>query len=203
MKKPLLLFFIPMAIVMGIYSSLVFLKPAPIQLQAATWLGESSRPLPEFELTDHNNKAVNNDSLKGKWHLLFFGYTNCPDICPDTLQVLANMMPLIKDKQVLDRLQITFISVDPERDDLEKMKAYVTYFHESFLSARTELEKLRPLTKTLGIYHSIDKTDKGEYQVAHSGVLTLIDPQGQFSGLFSSPHDSNKIAHDLTALING
>jgi len=81
-------------------------------------------------------------------------------------------------------------------------KAYVTYFHDSFLSARSELETLKPLTEALGIFHSVEQTENGEYQVQHSGVLTLIDPAGRFSGLFSSPHDSAQIAHDLTALIN-
>jgi len=201
-KKPLLFFFIPLAIVLGVYSALMWFKPTPIQLQAATWLGEQARPLPAFSLLDHNQTAFNNESIAGKWHLLFFGYTNCPDICPDTLQILANTMDLIKDKKVTDKLQITFITIDPERDDLEKMKAYVTYFHDSFLSARSELETLKPLTEALGIFHSVEQTENGEYQVQHSGVLTLIDPAGRFSGLFSSPHDSARIAHDLTALIN-
>lgn len=202
MNKPLIII-TSLAIVLGFASAFFLLKPKPVQLQAVTWLGEQAKPLPAFELTDHNNKAFNNETIKGKWNLMFFGYTNCPDICPDTLTMLVNMVDQIKDENVLDQLQITFISVDPERDSQEKMKAYVTYFNKDFMSARADIDSVNTLTDATGILHYIVKSKDGDvYEVAHSGSLILVDPQARFSGVFSSPHDSSKIAHDLTALIN-
>lgn len=185
-------------------SSMLLLKPEPIELQAATWFGDQARPLPAFNLTDHNGNAFNQQSIKGKWQLMFFGYTNCPDICPDSLQTLSNMMSAISDESVKQKLQITFITVDPERDDLAKMKAYVSYFNPSFMSARGEMDELYSLTDALGVPHYISKSkDATRYEVSHSGVLTLIDPEGRYTGIFSTPHDSAKIAHDLSVLING
>lgn len=204
MKKPLIVVSVLTAIALGFSSSLLWFKREPVELQAATWLGEQAKPLPEFELTDHHGSSFNKQNMAGKWHLLFFGYTNCPDICPDTLSMLAGMDSLIKDEDVKNQLQLTFISVDPDRDNLEKMKTYVTYFNKSFVSARGDINQVNTLTDALGILHYIVKSTDGEvYDVAHSGALTLIDPEGRFAGLFSSPHDSAKIAHDLTLLING
>jgi protein SCO1/2 len=201
-NKPLIII-TSLAIVLGFASALFLLKPKPVQLQAVTWLGEQAKPLPVFELIDHNNKPFNNETIKGKWQLMFFGYTNCPDICPDTLTMLVNMVDQIKDEKVLEQLQITFISVDPERDSMEKMKAYVTYFNKDFMSARAEIDSVNTLTDATGILHYIVKSkDEDVYEVAHSGSLILVDPQSRFTGVFSSPHDSSKIAHDLTALIN-
>jgi protein SCO1/2 len=173
-------------------------------LQAATWFGDQARALPAFELTDHHGQAFNPTSMKGKWHLLFFGYTHCPDICPDTLQILSNTVKQIDDPEVLENLQITFVSVDPDRDSLELTRQYVTYFNPLFVSARGPIEKVNVLTEALGVLHYIDKSkDPVNYLVAHSGVLTLIDPEGRYSAVFSSPHDSAGIAHDLTAIITG
>lgn len=204
MKKPLALLSILAAIGLGVAISMVWFKPKPVELEALTWLGPQAIPLPAFELTDHHGNAFNNATFNNKWHLLFFGYTNCPDICPDSLQMLANMMALIKDESVRKQLQITFISVDPDRDTQDKMKAYVTYFNKDFLSARGDLDEVNKLTDALGILHYISKTaDEENYEVAHSGSLILINPQGKFTGVFSSPHDSNKIARDLTRIIQG
>ena len=84
MKTPLIIITV-FAIVLGSASAILLFKPEPVQLLTVTWLGDQAKPLPAFELTDHNNKPLNNETIKGKWHLLFFGYTNCPDFCPTTL----------------------------------------------------------------------------------------------------------------------
>ena len=201
--KKLIIVAAGLAIVLGFATALWLLKPKPVQLQAITWLGDQAKPLPAFALNDHNGQPFTDQTLKGRWNLLFFGYTNCPDICPDTLQMLSNMVAQINDPEVIKQLQITFISVDPERDTPDKMKTYVTYFNKDFNSARAELDEVNKLTDALGILHYIVKSSDGSvYEVAHSGALTLIDPQGRFIGVFSTPHDSAKIAHDLSAIIN-
>ncbi len=202
MKKSYLLIAV-LATVLGFSAALWLLKPQPVPLQAITWFGEQAKPLPAFELTDQNGNAFNPDTLKGRWQLLFFGYTNCPDICPDTLQMLANMVAQIKDPEVLEQLQITFITVDPQRDQLDKMKSYVTYFNADFNSARGPMDELNKLTNQLGILHHIDRSEDGsKYEVAHSGALALIDPRARYIGVFSTPLDSGKIAHDLSTIIN-
>ncbi|MDJ0832633.1 MAG: SCO family protein [Gammaproteobacteria bacterium] len=204
MKKNLLPMIAVLALTLGVASAVWLLRPQPIQLQAATWLGEQAKPLPTFALTDHNNQAFTNDSIRDKWHLLFFGYTHCPDICPDTMQTMANMLQQIDNPQLQEKLQLVFVSVDPERDDLERMKTYVTYFHPDILSASADINEVTRLTDALGIHHRINRIgDEQDYLVEHSGALVLLTPQAHFGGVFMAPHDSGKIAHDLTALIQG
>jgi protein SCO1/2 len=203
LKKPIFIFSILIAMALGFAISLQWFKPAPIKLEALSWLGEQAIPLPEFELLDHYRQPFNQQTIKGKWHLLFFGYTNCPDICPDTLQTLQSMVKEIKNPEVLQQLQVTFVSVDPKRDDLEKLKTYVTYFNKDFLSVRGELEQVNKLTDALGILHYISNPDDEHYEVSHSGNLILINPTGQFTGVFSPPLDSGEIARDLSKIIQG
>lgn len=204
MKNPLFLSSIAIALLLGMATALVFLNPAPVQLQAATWFGEQARPLPEFELQDHSGQAFNPSTLQGKWQLLFFGYTHCPDICPDTLQMLTRSMQQISQPQVLENLQISLVSVDPERDSRDNLRDYVTYFDPRFKGVRGEMDEINKLTDALGILHYITKSDDGStYEVAHSGVLTLINPEGRYTAVFNTPHDPGKIAADLTTLIQG
>ena len=201
MNKYLISFISVLALVL--VTALWWLKPQPIVLQSATWLGEQAKPLPAFSLTDHFNQPFTHDSIRGKWHLLFFGYTHCPDICPDTLQMMANMLQQLPDPGLREKLQPVFITVDPQRDDLATMKTYVNYFHPDILSAGAEIEQVNRLTSALGIHHRINQTaDEKDYLVEHSGALILLSPDARFSAVFMAPHDSGKIADDLTALIN-
>ena len=202
MKKILILVTLAVAVALGFSAARLWLKPQPIELEAATWFGDQARKLPAFELTDHNHKAFNNRSLQGKWTLMFFGYTHCPDICPDTLQVLADTMRQIDNEAIRQQLQIVFISVDPERDTLDAMKAYVGYFNPAFLSATADIEQVKLLTDAVGVLHYIVKSDEDDrYEVAHSAVMPLIDPKGRYTAIFSAPHNSEMIAADLKRLI--
>lgn len=202
MKKILILVTLAVAVALGFSVAKLVLKPPPVELDVATWFGDQARKLPAFGLTDHNRQAFNNRSLQGKWTLMFFGYTHCPDICPDTLQVLADTMRQIDNEAIRQQLQIVFISVDPERDTLDAMKAYVGYFNPAFLSATADIDQVNVLTEALGILHYIVKTeDTDRYEVAHSAVIPLIDPEGRYTAIFNAPHDSEMIASDLKRLI--
>jgi len=138
----------------------------PIALEAGTWFGEQARALPEFELTDHNNRKLTRARFDGKWNLIFFGFTHCPDICPVSLQAMSQMMEAIDDPDVADALQVFFVSVDPDRDRPEILKTYVTYFNPDFIGATAPLADLRPLTRSLGIAHAIrGKTDGSDHRI--------------------------------------
>ena len=100
-------------------------------------------------------------------------------------------------------LEIAFISVDPARDTPEVLKSYVEYFNEDFIAATASQEVLGNLTKSLGVAYFVDKNNPAQqdYEVGHSSGFLLINPQAAFSGLFSAPHDSRKIANDLSKII--
>jgi len=192
-----------LALIGGFSISWFLSNNKPVELEVGTWFGDQARALPEFELLDHNNQLLTRSSLEGKWSLIFFGYTHCPDICPASMQTMSDMIAAIDDPDVLDAVQVYFVSVDPERDRPEILAAYVTYFNASFIGATAALEKLTPLTRSLGIAHEI--RNKGEsstdYDVDHSSAIVLINPQAEFAGLFGAPHDAQAMARDLTRIV--
>lgn len=191
------------ALIGGFAVSWVISSNKPVELEAGLWFGDQARALPEFELVDHNRNTLDRNSLKGKWSLMFFGYTHCPDICPVSMQTMSDMVKAIEDPDVVKELSIYFVSVDPERDTPEILASYVTYFNPDFTGATAENEKLTPLTRSIGIAHQIrNKTDDNpEYDVDHSSAIVLINPQAEFAGLFGAPQDALVMARDITRII--
>ena len=174
-------------------------------LEVITLLGDEAKALPEFELVDHNNQALVNTHLQGKWNLMFFGYTHCPDVCPTTLSEVSRVFNALNDSQVRDKLNVYFVSVDPERDNPEHLAKYMSYFNPEFIGATADIHKLKILTSALGISHRIKKKSDSDinYTVSHSGFVVLIDPQVRYSGLyFSSPKDVEAVARDINRLVN-
>lgn len=192
-----------LALIGGFSISWVISSNKPIELETGLWFGEQARALPEFELVDHDGQALNRTSLTGKWSLMFFGYTHCPDICPASLQTMSDMVKAIADPDVVDALRVYFVSVDPERDNSEVLASYVTYFNPDFTGATAITEKLNLLTRSLGIAHVIRNKVEGNpsYDVDHSSAIVLINPKAEFAGLFSAPHDALAMARDLTRIV--
>ena len=191
------------ALVLGFGGSWYFQSSKPIKLEVGRWYGDQAKTLADFELRDQNNQPLGIEQLKGKWNLLYFGFTHCPDICPISLQAMADMMEAIDDKQVRDDIRVTFVSVDPDRDTPALLKTYVEYFNPSFVGATAPLPELKKLTTSIGIAHKLkkDSDDQTSYLVTHSGAIVLLNPQGELSGLFSAPHDALAMARDMTEII--
>ena len=203
MNKSSIVFIALIALAVGFGASWYVADNRPIELESGLWFGEQARALPDFELTDHNGKTLDPERLVDEWSLLFFGYTQCPDICPISLQTLADMMKTIDDPHVRDRIQVYFVSVDPERDTPELMSRYVTYFNPDFIGATTAMEGLRVLTRSLGIAHEFRNRSEGNpvYDVDHSGSIVLIGPDARYAGLFGAPQDAAKMARDMTRIV--
>ena len=191
------------ALAIGFGVSWYLASSRPIQLESGTWFGEQARALEDFELTDHRNLPLTPAELTGKWSLMFFGFTHCPDICPVTLQTLDRMLRSIDDSDVSAALQVYFVSVDPYRDTPQRLAEYVAYFNPAFIGASAPLEQLRRLTGPLGIAHQVHQRsdDSDNYGVDHSGAVVLINPQAEFAGLFGAPQDAAAMARDLTRIV--
>ena len=202
MKKPILLILALTTVTVGLTVSW-FISSRPIELEKGLWFGDQARALPEFELIDHNNEALTRERLKGSWNLMFFGYTHCPDICPTTLLDMNQMVQAIDDPDVRKAVQVYFVSVDPGRDTPDVLAQYVTYFNPDFVGATAPDEKLRPLTRMLGIAHEIHKTSDEDlsYGVDHSSAVVLINPRAEYAGLFSAPQDPQSMARDMTRIV--
>ena len=203
MNKSTLAVIASLALVIGFSVSWLAGRGKAVELEAATWLGDQARPLPAFELVDHRQARLTNASLGGKWSLMFFGYTHCPDICPATLQTLREMKQAIDDPDVSEALRVYFVSVDPGRDTPQVLADYVTYFDPAFVGATAAMDQLRQLTGALGIMHEIrDRVDGNEnYGVDHSGAIVLVSPEVEFTGLFSAPHNPLVMARDMTRIV--
>lgn len=169
---------------------------------AATVLPEA-RPLPDFLLEDHRGKAFTNESLRGQWSFVFFGYTHCPDVCPITLALLNQVDQVLKKETDVVKHKTIFISVDPERDTMAQLADYVPYFNPEFIGVTGSLENLQVLTKSLGIaFGKEGDTESVEYEVFHSARIMLIDPEARLKALFSFPHDVNTIVDDYKKIYN-
>lgn len=188
------------AIAAGIMISSTLLQRTQ-QLRAAQEFPEA-RPLADFELRTASGEALTRADLEGHWSLLFFGFTNCPDICPDTLAVLDTVMDDLETMGAAARPQVVFISVDPERDDDEALADYVSWFNRDFIAATGSDEALQSLTRSLGVIYFLDEPDPdtGFYSVDHSASVMIIDPQGRVFGRFPPPLERQAIAADLFAL---
>jgi len=174
------------------------------ELQSLLVLPES-RDIPAFTLTDQHGEPFGPQRLGGRWSLLFFGFTHCPDICPGTLFDLARVTAGLREAEpaVADRVQVVFVSVDPERDRPERMRDYVAYFDPGFTAVTGPHAQLEPLTRKLGIAYRIapHEADAERYDVDHSASVLLINPAGRLHGVFPAPHDAAVMQSDLLNLI--
>jgi len=158
------------------------------------------RPLPAFFLTDQQGKRVTQESLKGHWSLLFFGYTFCPDICPTTLAELRELRSKLP-PQVADSLRVVLVSVDPNRDTPQQLAQYLGYFSPEFQGWTGELATIQLLSGQLGMPFIPADTTKPGYTVSHSANLALIGPDGSQQGFIRAPLSNQKLAAQLPLLV--
>ena len=189
---------VAIALAAGIFTAARLNQPA--ELQSAFAL-PAPTPLPEFSLLDQSGDAVTRETFTGQWDLVFFGFTHCPDICPATLQILAQAKQQLAAEDQEPMPRIVLVSVDPERDTPEQMGRYVDYFGDGNLGVTGNIDELKKLTSALGIYFEKRPGESDNYNVDHSAAVLVIDPDGGFSALFSAPHVVADYAHDLPILM--
>lgn len=133
-----------------------------------------------FQLVDTSGRTVDQDLLKGKWSVVFFGYTHCPDICPTTLFALKQVEPLLGAKA--DDLQTVFISVDPARDTVAQMKAYVANdsFPKHLVGLTGSQAQVDAAAKAYHVYYQLQGSG-ADYQVSHAAYSYLMNPKGRFT----------------------
>lgn len=180
-----------------------YLVTAPVAPQRATVLPEGM-PLPEFSLLDQRGTAIDRQALLGRWHLAFFGFTHCPDVCPVTLGQLAMARRRLADEHPgTTPPDVLFISVDPERDSVERIGQYLAPFGDGVTGLTGDPGELAGLTRSLGIFYAkSDLASGAEYSVDHTAAILLINPQAELKAIFGAPHDVAEIVHDV-ALLTG
>lgn len=167
------------------------LSPAALRANNA-FVFDRMRDIGEFNLIDDNNQPFTSAQLRGKWSLLFFGYTYCPDICPTTMVVLNQFYAKLK-PELVGETQIVFVSVDPARDDLAKLHEYVRYFNPQFRGVTGEFMALQQFATALSIPFAKVPGGGDNYQIEHSGSIAVINPQGHYVGFLKAPHELEKL----------
>jgi len=159
----------------------------------------------KFSLTNHEDEIFMNDNLKGKWNLIFSGYTNCPDVCPNTLTQMTQLYQLM-DQETRNKFQFIFLSVDPERDTPEHIKQYLDYFHKDFIGITGDFLQIDILIKSLGGIYSINKEEGEYYTVDHSARIFIVGPKAERYGILESAaiksKNKNQLVKDLSEMAN-
>ena len=171
----------------------------PIQWHASDITGVM--PDLEFSLTGPDGVSVAASALLGKPVLVFFGFTNCPDVCPTTLTQLSVVIKKLGAQA--DDIQAVLVSVDPGRDTPAVMKSYTASFGPWLLGLTGPEEALAALREAYSVYSAMESSDsKGDYNVMHSAVVFVFDADGHARLLITDVYDTDKVVSDLKQLID-
>jgi protein SCO1/2 len=161
------------------------------------------RELSAFALTDTSGVPFTQASLTGHWTLFAFGYASCPDVCPLLLATFRDVHRQLAERRLDGLVRFVFVSVDPERDDLARLRDYVSYFNPAFVGATGPHPELQRLTRQLGVLYQ--RASEGDsalgYLIDHTAALLLVDPKGRLTAVFSAPHAAAPMAADIAALV--
>ena len=190
------------------------LSSKPLVLTSIQLLPEP-KPLPSVMLRNANGDAFAREDFYGRWSLVFFGFTSCPDFCPMELQKLSTLLKL--SQQSDNHVQVVFVSVDPERDTAEKLAQYVAFFHPNIIGLRGDNPAIASFARFLGAAYDrstvIDNkvvtipagvampvNAGGQYLVNHSTRVFIIDSQGKYIGSIANAEAPQMVWEDLQKL---
>ncbi|WOG28012.1 SCO family protein [Endozoicomonas sp. 8E] len=154
-------------------------------------------------MVDNKGQPFNQTNLEGKWSLVYFGYTFCPDICPTTLGQLNQMDKLLKNDnpEMAKKMHYFMVTVDPRRDTVEKLNGYVPHFNPDFVGVTGSQKAIHNLAVQMNIPYTpvIDPEDE-YYLVDHGANLVIINPKGDYHGFIRPPLDSEKLARVMVGV---
>ena len=214
-RQTLLVVVAAVAAGLGLWAAQVFMSPAPPGTPAAApaalpavdparlkavRLFPAPRMVPAFSLDQSDGTTLAPDELKGRWTVVFLGFTHCPDVCPTTLTDLSRAQAEWEHLPEGRRPQVLFVSVDPERDTPAKTGEYARYFHAGTLAATAAEPALEDFATSLGMVYMKVPVEGGDYTMDHSSALVVLDAQARQVGLIRPPFVPADIAADLALL---
>ena len=196
LKKTGVVLFVSLAMSAGFWLASELKTPDDGNTQLQGTVLKPPRQIQVPELTKQDGTPFTNEDLDGQWSLLFFGYTHCPDVCPTTMNVLAEA----KKKSAGNFPQVVFISVDPQRDTVDLLDGYVRYFDPEFIGVTGDEKMIQALTLQASVlYMKVpgDSANENDYLVDHSSSILMINPEGQLAAFLGSPHTPSGILHSV------
>ena len=193
-----------MSLIMALFLSR-FYTPRELTLDEYKTLGayfiDPPRQLAEFKLIDDSSEVFLPEEFTGKWNILFFGFTYCPDICPLTMKQMSDVKESLGEYS--DNLRVFLVSVDPDRDKPENLRQYLDNFDKNFKGLTGEIDQIYKFsTQVNAPFFPVVNSPELNYTVDHSGSLVLISPEAKYAGFFRAPHDAAKITKALASLLN-
>lgn len=164
---------------------------AEMKLNGAYML-DTPRKIGEINLIDQSGGPFTNERLEGAWTLVFFGFTNCPDICPTTMAFLSELVQSLEGTEAEDT-RVVMVSVDPARDTADVLAQYVPYFNPNFVGVTGEFLDIHRFATALNTPFRKTPGQGENYQVDHSANVVLINPRGDYHGFFRAPLDLGKM----------
>ncbi|XP_002982593.2 protein SCO1 homolog 1, mitochondrial [Selaginella moellendorffii] len=149
-----------------------------------------------FKLVNHEGKTVTEKDFLGNWTLMYFGFTSCPDICPDELQKMVQAIDAVDKKSGL-KIAPLFVSVDPERDSVEQMKEYVQEFHPRLVGLTGAPEDIKQVAKSFRVYYMKTGDEGDDYLVDHSIIMYLMDPKMEFVKFFGKNYTVDELSQGI------
>lgn len=161
------------------------------------FLFEEPKEISDFSFYSANGVEFTKDNLKGKWTLMYFGFTRCPDECPTTMYQIKKLVNILREKDFpLDDKQWVLVSIDPERDTPEEIDKYAKGFDEDFMG----VSNIRPMLLSLATQLSVNNVMPSEESMDHSHLdnhvnnIILLNPNGDFAGVFRPPFDISRLS---------
>lgn len=155
-----------------------------------------------FTLTDQTGSQVTEADFRGKYMLIFFGYTYCPDVCPTSLTQISTAMDILDDKA--EQVVPVLVTIDPDRDTAEVLKDYVAHFHPSVVGLTGTPEQIKQVAKAYRVYYAkvpSEAGNKDDYLMDHSAVIYLMGPDGKFVMHFNNTTDGETMAAKIAPLL--
>ena len=193
-------------ILFGISGLFTYFQSLPSLLEKKPTLATGkilARPMEidQFELIDQNNAAFNNKSLEGVWTVVFFGYTNCPDVCPTTIYKLAEIKNVIKEKLPSTDFNTVLVTLDPDRDSAKRLDEYIGYFDENMLGVTGTYENIQSFTSSLSVFYQRINKEEG-YDFNHTASIFIFDKNGLLFATMSPANTISELTEDFYTILN-
>ena len=154
-----------------------------------------------FELIDQKNEVFNNKSLEGGWTVLFFGYTNCPDVCPTTIYKLAEIKNELKEDLSSTSFNTVLVTLDPDRDSTDRLEEYIGYFDESMLGVTGTYENIQSFTTSLSVFYQRINKEEG-YDFNHTASIFVFNKDGSLFATMSPANTIGELTQDFYTILN-